>query len=121
VAGKSAVREGATEIAQEEIQYGAESIGTDEGFNPQVAMERGLTAAIAGAGMGGTLTAGSAALSAVTARRQRNMTEELASKFEQEALDTQLDTIKNLAFRQTSAPKFNEYLASVTDGKNRTC
>jgi hypothetical protein len=115
---RSMARESVTEVVQENLQYAAESVGTDAGFNPQEAIERSLTAGIVGMGMGGAITTVTAPLQAVENRRRRNMTEELKGKFEQADIDKQIELMQGLQLRQLSPPKLQEYLATISDGKS---
>ena len=50
--------EAGTEFAQEVIEYGGETIGTDVSFNPGEALDRGIAGAVGGAGMAAPIRTG---------------------------------------------------------------
>lgn len=50
--------EAGTEFAQEVIEYGGETIGTDVSFNPGEALDRGFAGAVGGAGMAAPIRTG---------------------------------------------------------------
>ena len=56
-AGVAAIREGATEFAQEQMEYAGETVGTDVPFDWAISLDRGLAGAVAGAGFGGAIRA----------------------------------------------------------------
>ncbi len=55
---KATAIEAGTEFAQEVIEYGGATIGTDVAFNPGEALDRGLAGAVGGAGMAAPIRTG---------------------------------------------------------------
>lgn len=55
---KATAVEAGTEFAQEVIEYGGETIGTDVSFNPGEALDRGIAGAVGGAGMAAPIRTG---------------------------------------------------------------
>lgn len=111
--GTSAVREGVTEVAQEELEYATEALGTPVGMNAEEAGVRALGAVVAGAGLGAGARAVTLPLNEVRRRVQKDTETHLNSVLEQQSLDTVIRDIQGMQLFQESPERAGEFLAGL--------
>lgn len=131
---KASGREAGTEFIQESAQALGELAGTDASRGQGVtgtdstqlweladlfgaAARRGAEGAFIGAGVGGGVRGVTASVQAVAQRRSRDLTTELTSRFAQADLDAQLMQLQDNTFRQTSTPRFEEFVNEISQGQ----
>ena len=110
--GKSGVVEGATEFAQEHIEYIAERFGVGE-MSLMEGAERGLAAAVVGTGMGSTLRGVSVLGEVATNRSERGVAREINSAIGQTQLDSMVSDIQGNTLLQESPEKMAEFLKHI--------
>lgn len=110
--GKSGVVEGATEFAQEHIEYIAERFGVGE-MSLAEGFDRGLAAAVVGTGMGTTLRGVSVLGEVATNRAERNVSREINSSIGQTQLDRMVSDIAGNTLLQESPEKMGEFLREI--------
>lgn len=74
---KAGGKEAATEAGQENIEYAAESVGTKQGWDPEVATKRTIGGVTAGGGTGASLGGLKAGAEAMQGRRMSDLDKEL--------------------------------------------
>lgn len=111
--GAAVLKEGLTEAGQEGIEYTAETLGTQTGFDPMQGADRALAGFVGGAGFGGSVRSVTAPLQAVTtqaALREQAVAD--AERFDQIATGV----LEN-PLLERAPERLREFLSSATNGQ----